>query len=257
MHQYTCPSCHVILRREQPVPAGKKIRCPKCETVFAPHEDKVTAKAAPAAAPAAVAAKPKPVDEDNDRNPYAVKFDEEAEDAMREEKERAAQGLIRDRFKKSKRGPAMREVVRPANFMLAAGVLISILAVVGFIAGMFPLVFQDSFDPPKPPGMKYSEWEEKLKHDGPRKWSDEEWNALVIQRSIIMGIAALYFVIGACICVGGFKMRTLESYTWAWIGTVLCLLFGSLLLVVGIWCVMVLSNQAVKDGFAEEAPPEV
>ena len=34
MHQYTCPSCNAVLKREAPVPAGKKIRCPKCESVL-------------------------------------------------------------------------------------------------------------------------------------------------------------------------------------------------------------------------------
>ena len=35
MPKYRCPECESVLRREQPVPAGKKIKCPKCETVFA------------------------------------------------------------------------------------------------------------------------------------------------------------------------------------------------------------------------------
>src|SRR6266404_9395366 len=103
MHQYTCPSCHAILKREAPVPAGKKIRCPKCETVFAPQDDRVAAT--PAAAKAAARKKADEDEAEDGRNPYAVKHDQEGEDLMREEKERAAMGLVRDRFKKSKRGP--------------------------------------------------------------------------------------------------------------------------------------------------------
>src|SRR3979490_2069455 len=100
MPQYTCPKCKAVLKRDQPLGAGKKLKCPKCAAIFGP--------------PAKSAAQPG-ADEDDDRNPYAVKKDEAADEKMRDELERAAQGLIKDRFKKSKRGPASREVVRPSH----------------------------------------------------------------------------------------------------------------------------------------------
>src|SRR5262249_47533399 len=34
--QYICPECSRVLRTASAVPAGKKIRCPGCQTVFAP-----------------------------------------------------------------------------------------------------------------------------------------------------------------------------------------------------------------------------
>ena len=33
---FTCPSCSAKLKLSSPVPAGKKIKCPKCGTSFAP-----------------------------------------------------------------------------------------------------------------------------------------------------------------------------------------------------------------------------
>ena len=36
MHSYTCPKCKTILKRQEPVPPGKKMKCPKCQKIFAP-----------------------------------------------------------------------------------------------------------------------------------------------------------------------------------------------------------------------------
>lgn len=258
MHQYTCPSCEAVLKRQEPLPAGKKLRCPKCETVFDPAPTKITTKPKAAAATPAPGAKKAYVDDDDDRNPYTVMKEVDEDEKMKAEKERAAQGLIRDRFKKSARGPATKEVVRPANFMLGAGVFVCVVALVGFLIGLFPLVFQDFYSQQTkpPPGMKYAEWEEKRKQNNV-KMSPEEWNALVIQSSILMGASVFYFALGGVICTGAFKMRTLESLTWAWIGTIVCLAAGGILLIIGIWCMLTLNNPIVKAGFAEEKPPDV
>ncbi|MFL5340413.1 MAG: hypothetical protein ACJ8F7_09700 [Gemmataceae bacterium] len=254
MFQFSCPNCHAVLKRDAPLPAGKKLRCPKCATVFAPAGE---AAAAPAAA-----AKPKRDDDYGvDRNPYAVKQEEEMDDAIQEEKQRAAMGLVRDRFKRSKRGPAMKETTRPANFMMAIGVFIAVIDIVLFMIGLFPLVFWDFYNSESnkpPPGMKYSEWEDKKK-SMPKKAPDpDEVRAVYFKSAAYMGGATLHFVVAGCICIGAYKMRTIESYTWSWIGAVLCLLFGTMLgLLVGIWAIMTLNNPVVKAGFAERAPPEI
>lgn len=49
----TCPSCNTTLKPKTPVPAGTRIKCPKCQTVFAvpgDEEDVVAAAPAPRAA---------------------------------------------------------------------------------------------------------------------------------------------------------------------------------------------------------------
>src|SRR5256885_667419 len=96
MHQYTCPKCKSILKRQEPVPPGKKMKCPKCQTIFAPH--KAAAK-----------------DDEEDTNPYKVVEDAEAEDLLREEKTRAAMGRVKDPYKKSARGPAQAKCVQPSG----------------------------------------------------------------------------------------------------------------------------------------------
>ena len=47
-----CPSCNTTLKPKTPVPAGTRIKCPKCQTVFAVPDDEEVA-AAPPPAPAA------------------------------------------------------------------------------------------------------------------------------------------------------------------------------------------------------------
>jgi hypothetical protein len=250
MPQYTCPGCNSVLQREMPVPPGKKIRCPKCELVFEPPAAKVTAKAVAKPAPPRPA--PRKIDDDLqiDRNPYGVVRDEEEEDKQRAEKERAARGLVRDRFEKSKRGPASRELVRPANFLMAIGVLRCIIAITIFVIALFPLVFSDFYSTAPKEGQRYAD-AEKQKKQGQ---SDEEWNATVIQSSIMMGVAVFDFIWGSLVCVGAYKMGNLESLTWAWVGSIMGLWDC---LPVGIWCIMVLNNPIVKAGFEEEKPPEV
>ena len=49
---FACPECHSVLKTKAEVPAGKKVKCPKCAALFAaPAED---AKPQPARATAAI-----------------------------------------------------------------------------------------------------------------------------------------------------------------------------------------------------------
>src|SRR5262245_19604312 len=119
MPVYTCPDCATKLKRSEPLPAGKKLRCPECGNVFAPA-------AGPAPAKKAAAPAPKPADEAVDS--YSIVKEEEAV-ADAKERHEAAFAPIKDRFKRSARGPALVQVVKPSNILLATGVLICAFAV--------------------------------------------------------------------------------------------------------------------------------
>jgi DNA-directed RNA polymerase subunit RPC12/RpoP len=229
MNQYTCPKCKTILKRQEAVPAGKKIKCPKCANIFAP----------------AGAVAGRAVDDDvPDTNPYAVRTDDEESDTVREEKQRAAMGLIKDRFKKSKRGPCQAKVVVPANLMTASGVIMGILYVILFIVGIFPMVFREYYlDTPTFKAMTPEQLRVK-------------WEQIVTIRIIIMVGAAIGFIVAGFVCVGAFKMRTIESYGWAMTGAIILTLLGGIFGLVGIYCIITLRDKAVIDGFAEEQPPE-
>jgi uncharacterized Zn finger protein (UPF0148 family) len=280
MHQYTCPKCKTVLKREQPVAAGKKIKCPKCENIFAP---------APAKAETAKAGKSKL--EDDDRNPYAVVNEDDEDEKMREEKQRAAMGLVRDRFEKSARGPAISVIVRPASYLLGAGVITCSLAIAAMFVGIFPLIFSDFFKQgPNDPKMTAAQKAEK---------GQEIYEGLVRRSLFMIPSSVLIFAFGSLVCVGAFKMRALESQAWAWVGAIMAipaapgngggvfwlvfylarLLFVDTMgldtsfaiivaslpaavaviftLVAAIWSINALANETVKEAFAEEKDAEI
>jgi predicted Zn finger-like uncharacterized protein len=47
MAALTCPNCSAILKTKDPVPAGKKVKCPKCATVFESPAEEQPAEAPP------------------------------------------------------------------------------------------------------------------------------------------------------------------------------------------------------------------
>src|SRR5579871_1917102 len=224
MHQYTCPKCKALLRRQEPVPAGKKLKCPKCATIFAPDS----------------AANSKAKDDDGDRTPYVVVTDADTDESIQEERQRAAMGLVTDPFEKSKRGPAQRLVIVPSNFLTAAGILMGIACIGLFLYGIFPLVFQTYYlDTPH------------YKAISPAQRASE-WKSVQTERAIYMSGAIVGFLYAGLIMVGAFKMRTLESYGWAVAGSIMCIL--SPLLPIGIMCLITMRDKKVIEGFAEEAP---
>src|SRR5882724_11876196 len=106
MPVYPCPECGAQLRPANPVPPGKKLRCPKCETVFAPAGK---ARAAAAKAPPVVKAA------QQDAESYTVVRND---DPANEDATRAAFDPIKNRFKLSARGPALILTVGPSTWLL-------------------------------------------------------------------------------------------------------------------------------------------
>jgi uncharacterized Zn finger protein (UPF0148 family) len=244
MHQYTCPACGVTLKRQEPIPAGKKVKCPKCQEIFTiPAEQKAKAAVPSTGKPPNSAAKAHQEDDDWAKNPYHVVWDDSEDETVKAEKQRAAAGIVRDRFEKSKRGPALAKVVVPSNAMLAAGIIQGAAAVLAFIIGLFPVVFK-SYYLDTPEYKKLSEAQ-----------LAEEWQKIVTVRIIIMAGAAAALVYSGIICAGAFKMRTLESYTWAMVAAIMTTL--SIAFIVGLWNLVTLRDEAVIEGFAEEPPPPI
>ncbi|VTS04538.1 zinc ribbon domain-containing protein [Tuwongella immobilis] len=222
----TCPECEAVLKLPDDLPVGKKIRCPECSAVFVP---KLAGAAKPKAKPVAVPPPPPPPppvnsgSDEDDLNPYGVETEQELTES--EKKAKAIHfGELRDKYPKSKRGPAIAKLVKPANYLVGAGMLVGLAAVVGFIWMMFPLVFNE--------GKAVSD--EKMK-----------------QQLLYMGGFVLVGGYGALICLGASKMQNLESYPWAMAGGVL-----ATPLLVGLMAVIVLRDPEVRAGFQEAPPPK-
>jgi hypothetical protein len=252
MPKYQCPECEAVLRRAEAIPEGKKIRCPKCEAVF-PARALTEDEPEPAAANYALAgssppAKPKPPaeDSDDDGTPYGV-IKEDPNEARPE----IHLGSLRDRFAKSKIGPAMFKTVIPSNWLLRLGLFSCVVAVCYFAYALFPIVFCEA-TPLRP---------------------------FIRPRVNYMIEATLMFTFGAIMCIGAARMHDLTSYPWAIIGSIMSLviyipvgimmalllliIFGPIgliaclldlgLALVGLWCLIVLMQKDVREGFKERA----
>jgi hypothetical protein len=252
MPKYQCPECEAVLRRAEAIAPGKKIRCPKCEAVFPANplpDDEPAPEAAAGYALAGAAPegpKPKPLPEEENSDPYRV-----IKETGDEPKPEIHLGSLRDKFAKSKIGPAMFKTVLPSNWLLRLGLFSCIIAVVWFAVALWPIVFCET-TPLRP---------------------------FIRPRVDMMLRATVMFSFGSIMCLGASKMHDLTSYTWAIIGSCMALLIyvplgilvallvlliigplGMLLAAailglsfVGVWCLIVLFNPAVREGFRERA----
>jgi predicted Zn finger-like uncharacterized protein len=237
---YTCPSCRAHLRTQQAIAAGKSIRCPKCGHVFAPTAAPATVSTTtPADKPApdvfkladndpppARPAPPPPIADDEDSGrPKAYGVIVESEEELERIEQNKPRFDIRDRFKRSARGPAQAMLVVPSNLLTLEGLLVLITAIGLFIYGMWPLVFNDA-----PP-------------------SDEEVEEAIV--TMILGV--LVFGWAALILYGASEMQQVGSYMWAMVGSIA----GIVPLLVGLYGLVMLLNPKVKAGFEEaEAGPD-
>lgn len=263
MPTYQCPECEALLRRENAVEKGKKIKCPKCEMIFVakalPEEDEVEEEV-----PKKKAEKRKPVpakktgksveakqtgtdDDEEEGGSYSV-VEEKTDGGGDSRKKDLYFGSLRDKFAKSKRGPAMAEVVFASNFLMAEGMILCILALIGFSASIWPFIFSD-----QPPARTKA--------------------INLIWAAVLNGVA---FAQGGFICYAASCMHELRYYALVWAGVIMGAFpaIGGILVMIliggvkgewwgypagimGIFIIAVvvgiqkLTNQLVKDGFIE------
>lgn len=234
MPKYQCPECEAVLSRKEAVPAGKKLRCPKCEAVFAaaPLPEEVPVAAANAPKPGGVG--------DEEVGTYGVVAEVKDDSA----KPDIHYGSLRDKFAKSKRGPAMFKTVGPSNWLLRLGLITCVCAVAAFAYGIWPVVF-----------------------------ADEVPNRVFVRSHTAILLGAIgSFVLGGGMCVGASFLHNLQSYALSWVGAILSLCVYlplgiffiatftgyykaigiiSAMAGVGVWCMVALTDKEVKDGFEE------
>jgi hypothetical protein len=228
---YTCPNpeCGVTLKTPTRVQVGKSVKCPKCTKPFVPEPGdqpsggstlKLIDDEAPKNDPPPV--KKPQVDDDEDadsvKKGYGVIAETEAEKEAAE-KNKPKFTDIKEKFKKSARGPAMSLLVMPSNLLTLAGLLTCAGGLFTFVIGMWPLVFNDA-----PP-------------------SEEELEEAIV--TMMLGICILFW--GAMVCFCASQMQELASYPWAMAGSVM----GIVPFLVGIYGIVMLQNPKVKAGFAE------
>lgn len=196
MAKYQCPECEAILKRDGDL-TGKKLRCPKCETVFKakPMREEGDAAKKP------VAAKKKAVDDDDDEasgGTYGV-IKEEVEEPKEEKgkgkkkKEKEVHyGTLRDKFEKSKRGPAMSRLVKPSNWLMMEGILVCLCSLIMFMWSLWPFIFS----------------EDSLGRDR------------VKEQVLFALLAVVGFVLGGFMCFAASSMHELKYYQMVWAGCI-------------------------------------
>ena len=126
---------------------------------------------------------------------------------------------VKDKFKRSARGPAMSLLVLPSNLLVAEGGLTVIVGIGACVVGFWPIVFNDA-----PP-------------------SDEEF----VDHLTSILIGGFWVIYGSLICYGASQMQNLNSYAWGIAGGAL----GILPLLAGIFALVTLRDPRVLKGFAE------
>jgi predicted Zn finger-like uncharacterized protein len=168
----SCPKCKTVLRPAKPLPAGKKVKCPKCGTDFMAEQGdadkqpgvKDLAEAAVAAKKAKSAGKKanakKPLDDEEDSaGVYSIVAADRPKTEDDEDGEEEGEGKVNfvpDHSIKDLRGPAQKIVIKPSNLLLANGVVGFFGWVILFIILIIPVVFPaiedtgEDKDQPKP-----------------------------------------------------------------------------------------------------------
>jgi predicted Zn finger-like uncharacterized protein len=114
----TCPECGTVLRPGKPLPAGKKVKCPRCENVFTARAEREEEEAPrPKAAGRKHAAEPARKAEDEEGGVYGYVKDETEED----EEKKPQINYAPDMSIKDLRGPAQSMVMSPTNKLALCG----------------------------------------------------------------------------------------------------------------------------------------
>lgn len=267
-----CPKCSfVFLPQAMPEPAGSAPppvpAKPAVETIgLAAEPPKLPSKPAPK--PIVYEDEDGPIglaqDTDNDVRIKAAaldkmnKADEEEEDGKgqygvttdkSEGPDEVNFGSLRDKFAKSKIGPAMYLTVTCSNWLLRLGIFSCLCAIAKGFYDVFPLIFCEA---------------------SPIRPFIRPQITLLLYDSIVFGL-------GAVMCAGASRLHDLHSFPMALIGSImaiviytpLCILaagyflmvFGpmglmmaiaiGLISFVGVWCIIVMLKPDVRAGFQE------
>ena len=163
--------------------------------------------------------RPTPDDDEDDVSAYGVSQESEEEKRLIE-KNKPRFGEVRDKFKKSAKGPAQALLVMPTNLLIRAGGITFVAGIGVIVYGIWNWIFTDA-----PPSAE--------------QIADYIMTALF---GFGMAMWAVVVVLGAS------QAQNLDSYAWAFVGGV----FGLVpFLAPGIFTLIALRDPRVVAGFRE------
>jgi len=119
-NQYSCPNCSTVLRPKNALKPGQKVKCPKCQNIFAPVADA-------------------PVAEESET--YGVTMETEEEKEKEVATTRKSLGPMVDSRPKSLRGPALAICTGPGNRLLATASLTCVSCLFSIVVLLWPMFF--------------------------------------------------------------------------------------------------------------------
>lgn len=209
MPVYTCPECGVKLKRNNPVEPGKKLKCPECSAVFTVKGEK---KPEPAKVPAAAPTAPKSEWDDDGPMNYGLSEEQDTKESIKEREK--AYGPMKERFEKSKRGPALQIVVKPSNFLLMCGAVACIVTIATGLLATWPMIFKSEIVETKAKKSLYDVGDKKTKF---QELSTDE----VRERFVWLAGAVFYFLWGGVVCLGASQMHEVQRYWLAMLGSIM------------------------------------
>jgi hypothetical protein len=264
----TCPECHKVLRPAKPLAIGKKVKCPRCETVFVAVEDEEEAEAPkartrdegrartggggkpPAAKPARKKAEAKKPEREEIGTYGYVQEDEDPED-------RPQIYYGHDTSIKDLRGPARTLCVKPSNLLLISGLVGAIGWLVLILMLVIPVVFpitesKDEYQPWRPPDPSKAAAKKKdpsfyeIWGVDAAYFTKKPWYLFMV--SLIP--LALGFVYSGLTAYGGVQMQNLESRRWAMAGSIMAMVplnMGGVIILVGLLTNFIFLSQLEMD----------
>jgi len=210
---YKCPQCNVTLKPAQAIAPGKKIKCPKCQHIFAP-----TGESQPVGAARPVAARPKPA-EDDDVGTYGFKEeaappppslpaldepdDDDGEQPKTKKKKAAAAAdddLLEKKYPKSRKGAAQAICQKPTNQMLMTSSFACASCLISLLLAMWPIIFA----------------------------KERDWNIDLLgfsgYRLILGAFIVAAFAYNGVIAMGAVKIQAIESAAWGMIASMMCII---------------------------------
>jgi hypothetical protein len=244
-----CPECESVLRPARPVPDGKRVTCPKCQTQFTtpglveerrerPEKAKAGAKKGAAKKPAEEPVKKKPADEPEEDGGGIYKYVEE-EAKTEEESEAHNITYAPDMSIKDLRGPAQAKVVVPSNYIILLSGLSCLCDILIICVSFWPMVFAEHVvdhqeflethykrEGGKDAKNKLASIPKDRKDVKPEELAliEEAEEQQIFWRFINLGVFVLLLVYNGVTIIGAVKMQNLESRGWGLAAAIMCIL---------------------------------
>jgi hypothetical protein len=268
----TCPECGRVLKPAKPLAVGKKVKCPRCETIFVAVEDeeeefeerparareqgRARGKGGAGKPPAPKAAKKKP----EAKKSAAEEIGTYGTIQENEDPEDRPEILFMPEVKiKDLRGPAQAMVMGPSNLMLIVG----IIAVVGWlvlilmlvIPVVFPVTEQDKDKDEWVGGPRPREGPKVKKKDpsfyeiwgvDAAFFTKKPWYIFLVSL-VPLVLAGIYSGIAT---FGAVQMQNLESRRWGIAGAIMAMIplhMGGVIILVGLLTNFLFRHQLEMD----------